>query len=53
MADVDLEPLSVDDCVSTWTWALSIGPGERPLDGTSVSVFAMVASSMSYRIFMP
>ena len=56
MADVDLEPFSVDDCpvmlrVSTWTWALSIG-GERPLEGASCSVFAMMAEVVVYRIYM-
>jgi hypothetical protein len=46
MAEVDLELFSVDDCpvtlrVSKWTWTLSIG-GDRPLDGGSCSVFAMI-----------
>lgn len=50
MAEVDLEAFSVDDCpvtlgASKWTWAVSIGPGDRPLEGASCSVFAMTARS--------
>jgi hypothetical protein len=57
MADVDLEALSVDDWpvalgASRWTWAVSIGLGEGPLDEASCSVFAIWARGRGYRPFM-